>query len=520
MVYKLNINEAHPATSRLRCVASQVIACMCPNLLLLDLGMAVSFVTIAMPDLLNASEGLSLDETQASWFGSLSYLTQPIGALVSGPIVDYFGRKKANFLVNIPHLVAWSLMYFAWNLPSLFIANALLGLGTGVMEAPINAYVGEISEPTVRGALCTVTQFFTSTGVLIMFFLGTVVNWREAALICLAAPIASMLLVLLVPETPVWLLSRGKEKEALKSLCYLRGWTTPGNVQEEFQQLTVYSQKLKQCVICDKTKGLDTKDCEHVNMNRFKRALLKFNYVMLAKETMRPLTLVMMYFLFYVMSGFSALRPNLVNVCGALGMPQDGRKIALMVGVITFITGFFVVALIKVLGKRKLALSALLGTAISSTAISIYAKNNLSDSVFSYDTTTFPQEKSYVPVVMFYAFIMFTGFSIPWVLLGEVFPFRSRASAQGIAAASNYVFTFIGAKTFIDLEINARLWGTFATYAGFGYIGTIYLYFFLPETEGKSLQEIESYYSGKPRTFADDPFINLFKRLTRKLLRR
>lgn len=63
---------------------------------------------------------------------------------MSGPIVDHFGRKKANFLVNIPHLVAWILMYFSWNVPTLFIANGLLGLGTGVMEAPINSYVGEI----------------------------------------------------------------------------------------------------------------------------------------------------------------------------------------------------------------------------------------------------------------------------------------------------------------------------------------------------------------------------------------
>lgn len=76
--------------------------------------------------------------------GSLSYLTQPVGALLSGPVVDFCGRKRANFLVNIPHLVAWLLLYFSWDLPSLFIANGLLGLGTGIMEAPINSYVGEI----------------------------------------------------------------------------------------------------------------------------------------------------------------------------------------------------------------------------------------------------------------------------------------------------------------------------------------------------------------------------------------
>ncbi|XP_013139503.1 PREDICTED: facilitated trehalose transporter Tret1-like isoform X1 [Papilio polytes] len=517
MVHKIQDQIASTIpVSRIRCVASQVIACMPPNFLLLDLGMAISFATIAVPSLLNAKEGLSLDETQASWFGSLSYLTQPVGALLSGPVVDFCGRKRANFLVNIPHLVAWLLLYFSWDLPSLFIANGLLGLGTGIMEAPINSYVGEISEPSVRGALCTLTQLFTSIGVFVMYFLGTVVDWRRAALISLVVPVSSMAFVFLVPETPVWLLSRGREKDALKSLCYLRGWTKPEDVKEEFDELVEYSKKLQKCVICDKIDDV-TKSCEHYKMNSFKRSIYKFRYVMLGKETMRPLVLVMMYFLFYVMSGLAPIRPNMVNICGALGMAQDGKVVVLMVGVITFLTALVVVMLIKVVGKRKLAISAMFGTAIFCAALSVYSRKNLADSVYSYDTNTFPTEKSYVPLVLFYMVATFTGLAVPWVLLGEVFPFRSRASAQGIAAASNYIFSFLAAKTFIDLEINLKLWGTFATYSGFGFLGTIYLYFYLPETEGKTLQEIEDFYNeDKSKTFADDPFINFFKRFKRK----
>lgn len=74
---------------------------------------------------------------------------------MSGPMVDYFGRKKATFLVNIPHVIAWILMYYAWNIPTLFVANALLGVGTGVMEAPITAYVSEIRSVIVT---CNVTH--------------------------------------------------------------------------------------------------------------------------------------------------------------------------------------------------------------------------------------------------------------------------------------------------------------------------------------------------------------------------
>lgn len=72
--------------------------------------------------------------------------------------------------------------------------------------------------------------------------------------------------------------------------------------------------------------------------------------------------------------------------------------------------------------------------------------------------------------------------------------------------------TFIGAKTLIDLETNFNLTGAFATYAAFAYLGTIYLYFLLPETEGKPLQEIELFYDGRLRIFADDWFINMFRK--------
>ncbi|CAG9793502.1 unnamed protein product [Diatraea saccharalis] len=516
MVQKLQLDPVTPSKSRFKSVVSQLLACMAPNLLLLDLGMAISFATIAVPDLLNAPEGLSLNESQASWFGSISFLTQPVGALLSGPIVDYFGRKKATFMVNIPHLVAWITLYFAWNLPMLFIANGLMGMGTGLMEAPINSYVGEITEPSIRGALCTVTQFFTSIGVMLMYFLGTIVNWRKAALVSIAAPVASMLFILLVPETPVWLLSRGREKDALKSLCYLRGWTKPENVREEFDQLTVYSKKLQRCVICCKTEEDETKDCEHYKMNCIRRFLLKFRYVMLSKETLRPFTLVILYFLFSSMSGLTPIRPNMVNVCGAFGMADDGKHIVFVIGILTFATSGLTIILIKLLGKRKLAISAMFGSAIFCMALSIYAKKYLETSVFSYDTSTFPQEQSYLPLVLFYFVGIFNGLGIPWVLLGEVFPFRSRAAAQGFAAAGNYIIMFVGSKTFLNFETHFALAGAFGIYAAFAYAGTIYLYFFLPETEGKTLQEIEGYYSGKFRHFADDPVINLFKRFKKK----
>ncbi|XP_049886134.1 facilitated trehalose transporter Tret1-like isoform X2 [Pectinophora gossypiella] len=474
--------------------------------------MSISFVTMVLPEVLDATHGLSLNKKQASWFGSMAFLCQPLGSLFSGPLLDYFGRKKALFIVNIPHLIAWLLMYYAWNVPVLFIANALLGIGTGIMEAPSVTYVGEVSEPSVRGILTTLTNGFTSTGMFLAYLLGTVLPWRQAALVSLTVPVATMVLVMFVPETPIWLLSKGRQKEALHSLCRLRGWAKPEDVREEFDQLVQYNEVVRQCVICVKEGKTFELPCEHTNGNIFRRIRMKIKHVLLVKETMRPFVLVMAYFMFHTMSGLTPIRPNMVNLCKALGMKYDPKTIVVLVGAVFIVMNLFSAVIVKMIGKRKLVLGSLLGTACCSLAISSYARLNLLPEVFSYEVHTFPDKKEILPVILFMLLVCFNSLGIPWVLLSEVFPFRSRGIATGLAAALSYMLFFVASKTNYNLEASIHLSGTFAFYATFGFVGTLYLYFFLPETESKSLVEIEAYYKGNQKIFADDFLINAFRK--------
>ncbi|XP_011551730.2 facilitated trehalose transporter Tret1 [Plutella xylostella] len=498
--------------SRARVISSQVVACLALDLLLVDLGMSISFVTMVLPEVLDAPEGLSINEYQASWFGSMAFMCQPLGSIFSGPILDYFGRRKALFIVNLPHLVAWLMMYYSWNVPSLFLANALLGIGTGIMEAPSVTYVGEVSDPSVRGILTTLTNCFTSTGVFLAYLLGTVLPWRSAALVSLAVPLTSMALVTLVPETPIWLLSKGRQKEALRSLCQLRGWSKPEDVKEEFEHLVQYNEMLQRCVICAKNGKPTINPCQHSEAPMFKRMMLNIKHILLAKETLRPFALVMAYFLFYTMSGLLPIRPNMVNVCKALGMKYDAKAIVVMVGAVFIVMNLLSAAIVKFMGKRKLVISSMLLTSCCSLAISVYAGNNLGPEVFSYEAHTFPEQTGILPVVLFMMLVCFTSLGIPWVLLSEVFPFRSRGIATSLAAAFSYVISFLAAKSNYNIEALFHISGTFGIYSIFGLFGTIYLYFFLPETENKSLLEIETFYQGEHRIFADDFLINAFRK--------
>lgn len=87
---------------------------------------------------------LHFSAEEASWYGSIAYISQPIGSAMSGWLSEPIGRKKAMILVNIPHIIAWTMLHFATTHEEVFVAAILLGLGVGFMEAPIITYVGEI----------------------------------------------------------------------------------------------------------------------------------------------------------------------------------------------------------------------------------------------------------------------------------------------------------------------------------------------------------------------------------------
>lgn len=186
----------------------QILACSAKNLLMVDLGLALGFSTIAIPVLLGLQSDRYPNETmhftaeEASWFGSLAFMTQPIGSIVSGWITEQIGRKRAMLVVNVPHIIGWAMLYYAQTNTVLFVAGVLMGLGVGLMESPIMTYVGEISHPSIRGPLLAFSNLAVMFGSFAMYLLGTVFTWRQCALIGFFVPIITIIAILFVNCTP------------------------------------------------------------------------------------------------------------------------------------------------------------------------------------------------------------------------------------------------------------------------------------------------------------------------------
>lgn len=166
-----------------RRILPQFLASSAKNLLIVDLGLTMAFPSIVIPALtglnqsLNPNEMLHMTPVQASWLGkchfyckyvpkytwntflfnsiqlyfkqflltaSVSFIGQPIGSIFSGLLTEPLGRRRAMLLVNIPHIIAWVMLSTAESLEVTYVAFALLGMGVGLMEAPIMTYLSEI----------------------------------------------------------------------------------------------------------------------------------------------------------------------------------------------------------------------------------------------------------------------------------------------------------------------------------------------------------------------------------------
>lgn len=511
--------------SDLRKAIPQFIATMAQSLLLLSIGMIVASPTIVLGALyrpgnstlqdfnktaedsnstLSSPAPLLFTDSQASWFGSILLLCQPVGSLVSCFIQDYLGRKRSMLLVNLPLILGWYLLYKGQTVDILFASAIISGFSIGFMEAPTLAYIGEVSEPRLRGTFTSILNTHVCIGHLLEFLIGCAVgqeNWRTAMLISIIVPVLTMIIIYQIPESPVWLLSKGRRQEALKSLCWLRGWVGEKAVEKEFQAFvkynelslrpvtrvgkenTIYKQVPTKAYINADGSGVIPADVIHPKKNS---VLIKLADIF-RPAFLRPLRLLLLYMFFAHMSALNAIRPYMIQTFEFLGLQRviDPLGITVMTASVQLAGGLSCILSVHRLGKRFLSLLSMSLCTILILCIAVYT-------LYMKDI-----DEPRIPLVLFglmYYSLNLGVSPIPWMLVSEVFPQRGRGAGGGISAGYFYTGAFLTAFTFLDIKALLDWYGVFFLYGSLSAVGVVFLYFCLPETEGRTLAEIETYF--------------------------
>lgn len=132
------------------------------------------------------------------FIGSMLFIFHPTGSFLSGFLQERFGRKRCMIFANIPSIVGWILLYYTQSTVLLYMSSIFMGLSIGFSEAPILSYVGEITEPRLRGSMASLACSSGNFGTLFMFGLGFLFDWRTAALVSTCCPITCICLVCFV----------------------------------------------------------------------------------------------------------------------------------------------------------------------------------------------------------------------------------------------------------------------------------------------------------------------------------
>lgn len=323
-------------------------------------------------------------------------------------------------------------------------------------------------------------------GSLFQFLLGTFFSFRTVALINCFVPVLSFVLLMFVPETPIWLISKNRFKEAKESMAWLRGWTTVDKIEPEFQQL---------CKQLDKNSVLTGKATKAPS-NSKKETIKLFT----KKNFLWPYFLVSLMFFLGHFNGITTLQTYAITIFATLKAPINKYYCTIILGAVELLGCIACVTLVNYLGKRVINLISLIVCGICFVIVATYAYVVDIRYLDATNTTTETSEFHWTPLVFLIisSFASYLGIKIlPWILTGEVYSNETRAFASGLSGGIGYIFGFLANKVFLSMISGFTLPGTFWTYGAASFVGAILLYFLLPETEGKTLHQITEHFAGR-----------------------
>ncbi|XP_031629980.1 uncharacterized protein LOC116345073 [Contarinia nasturtii] len=407
-----------------------------------------------------------ISDTDFSLIGSLVTLGAALVCLFIGTIIQIVGRKLTMLLLVIPFTVGWALVTLPTNLAMLECGRFLLGISGGAFCVAAPTYTGEIAQTSIRGSLGSYFQLMLVLGVLFSYIVGGQANVFTLNLICACIPIIFAIVFVFMPESPAYLISKGKKEAAAKSLKWLRG--------SEYD----YSQELAEL------------QAQH---EADKNNKVSLTAALSRRSTIKAVYIGLGLMFFQQMSGINAVIFYTKDIFEAAKTGVDSGLATIIVGVMQVISVFISSIIVDKLGRRLLLLPSAIIMALCTILLGtyFYMQGQDEESVASI---------GWLPIVSMCVFIILfsLGFGpIPWMMMGELFSNDIKGVAGSAAGALNWSVAFFVTSTFNWMNNTFGKGETFWIFSLFCILGAVFVFIFVPETKGKSLPDIQRMLAGE-----------------------
>ncbi|KAH8556074.1 hypothetical protein BGW37DRAFT_450874 [Umbelopsis sp. PMI_123] len=400
------------------------------------------------------------------------YLACAVGGVwLNIPLANWFGRRGSIFIGCLLGVGASLWQGFSQSWVSLFLARFLLGISIGINSASVPVYTAESVPPSIRGGLVMLWQTFTAFGIMLGYIIDVAfmnvtseggLNWRLMLGSTVVAPLIVMGMVYFSPDTPRYYAKKNRYNRAFNSLKRLR-WT-------ELQaacDLYLIHESVKE------EQGLQRSNpiSELFLVARNRRAALAAFLVMFLQQFCGVNVIMYYSSVIFKQAGIS---------------DQTAITASLGAGIINFLFALPAIKLIDTWGRRPLLLWTfpLMASALFFTGFSFFAEN----------------EQTRLGLIAFgiYAFMIFYSPGegpIPFTYSAEAFPLHIRDVGMSFATFTTWTFSFVLALVFPAQLAAFTPVGAFCWYAGWCIAGFFLILFFVPETKGYTLEELDKVFS-------------------------
>ncbi|CAG9792839.1 unnamed protein product [Diatraea saccharalis] len=385
-----------------------------------------------------------MSSTEVSLLGSLPSLGGMMGTALVAPLIESFGRKRGGLAITLPFVLAWTIVAVSKSSIPILAARFIGGIAGGgnLVFAPM--FISEVAEDSFRGTLASATVLFYGVGVLSSYNLGWFFNYTTIIWINLIVSIIGCGLLLIINESPVYLLKKNKEEKARISLAVYRGSSPKSVLVEE--------------------------------------AIIKLKHQMC-----RAFLILISVVALQVFMGMVPMQVYAKQVF----MEADSSKADMysVIFAVVFMGGSFVAGgVVDKAGRRILI--------ILSSAMVAICMGSLG---FVLHTRVVPSWVAIVLILLFtFCFTCGAG-SIPYILIAEVFNSKVQAFASSVIIECAWFLNFVVLAAFTWLKEIIGIHGIFYIFAVNAIVNATFSFFFVPETKGLSNMQIQDIFSKNRR---------------------
>uniref|UniRef100_A0A182S910 Major facilitator superfamily (MFS) profile domain-containing protein n=1 Tax=Anopheles maculatus TaxID=74869 RepID=A0A182S910_9DIPT len=358
----------------------------------------------------------------------------------------------------------------------LYTARLLHGIGYGLAYSVTPIYLGEISSDAIRGSTGVLVTVMAKLAFLLEYSVGPYVGFRALAWISLALPVGFCVLFFWMPETPYFLLARGNKKAAADSLRWLRRTTS---IDEELS-------RMEKLVLDSKKKG-----------NPLKQLLL-------TSTNKKSLVIILLLSLGMQLTGINAILGYSQTIFSRLALPLTAAELSIVLALVQLGSVMLPTFLVDRAGRRPLLLASTAGSFLGLAMCAVY---------FTLDETTTdvlsPEPGAahgWIPfggVLLFIISFAIGLATVPFAILGEVFPKHIKAAANSVFAVITSAVVFSVVKLFQVISDGAGTYVSFWIFTGCTAVTGILIFLVIPETKGQSFERIQEIMMRRGK--ADEP---------------